>query len=151
MTDTREREGAMNRLACIAVIGAALIAAPLPAVGADAGERFMVPGPGTGSCESWTQGREAAGKDTLYSFTQEGWARLGRETWVLGYITALNAWYLPTDRGAVRNLSEGTDRAGLFAWIDNYCADYPLMHLTDATYLLADELAEKWLAAHPLQ
>ena len=53
---------------------------------------------------------------------------------MLGYIsqvksgirlTAVSRWFLPDDRGVVRNLAEGTDNAGLMAWIDNYCAAHP--------------------------
>lgn len=132
----------MKRLACIAVIGASLVVAPLPAAGADDGATYAVMGAGNVSCGTWTQERKS-------QTVLDQIVHLERESWMLGYITALNSWYLPDDRGVVRDLAEGTDNAGLMAWIDNYCAAHPLNALTEAAIHLADELMVKWHAAHP--
>jgi hypothetical protein len=101
-----------------------LIVAPLPAAGADeAGTTYEISGNGTVSCGAWTEGRKnRTTGDTI-----------GRQAWVVGYLTAVNRWYLPKDRGVARDLAKGTDTDGLFAWIDNYCAVHPLDALAGAT------------------
>jgi hypothetical protein len=128
----------MKRIACIAV-GAALLAAPLPAARASE-PTYTILGYGTASCGRWTQGRKPPQTDVL---------QVARQAWVLGYITSVNR-LLPEGRGPVdRNLSEGTDTNGLFGWIDNYCAANPLRSLAYALDMMTGELGAKWLAAHP--
>lgn len=139
----------MKRIVYIAVIGASLIAASLPAARSDAGRTARILAPGYDSCGAWSQGREAAGTGNTFAFTLAGSDRLARESWVNGYISAFNEWLLPYDRGVARDLSEGTDAQGLMAWIDNYCSAHPLDQVVDATAALATELATEWIAAHP--
>jgi hypothetical protein len=127
----------MKRMTYIAVVGALLVPAPLPAMAAE-GSNYMQLGPGGDSCGAWTQGRNDKNPE-------QNW----RQFWVLGYITSMNEWVLPMDRAATRNLSEGADVAGLFADIDNYCASKPLSDLADATTALVLDLLKKWYLAHP--
>ena len=130
----------MKRIAQIAAIGAISLAAPLPAAAAAADEgKYAILGHGAVSCGIWTQGRRPLLRDG---------SQLMREAWVLGYITAVS-WSLPADRGVVRNLAEGTDVDGIFAWIDNYCAAHPPELLGYSIAILAGELRERWLTAHP--
>ncbi|HEX3486256.1 MAG TPA: hypothetical protein VHT51_14430 [Micropepsaceae bacterium] len=133
----------MKHRARIAALGATLIAAPLPAVWADEGAQYMVLNTGRVSCGSWNQFRGAAKQDKYDVRSVQA------EEWVSGYITAVNAQLLPTDRGAARNLIEQTDSEGVFAWIDSYCAAHALLPLSEAASALVSELSAKWLAAHP--
>jgi hypothetical protein len=131
----------MKRIACIAAIGAISFAAPLPAAAGAADEgKYTILGHGAVSCGIWTQGRRPLLRDG---------PQLMREAWVLGYITAVSSWSLPLGRGAVRNVAEGTDVDGIFAWIDNYCAAHPPELLGYSIAILAGELRERWLTAHP--
>ena len=161
----------MKRMACVTVVGLSLLVAPLPAAGAEphtiplnglgqgqirqnapsSEARLAVHGNGgTDSCGSWTQGRaEACKDDTIHMSTQAASDRLMRESWVYGFITAINWSILPSDRGVVRDLAEDTDNRGLFAYIDNYCAVHPLETVYVAATDLTNELLAKWLAAHP--
>jgi hypothetical protein len=58
--------------------------------------------------------------------------------WVIGYLTGFNAY----GRGS-GNVSLGTDAEGLFAWITNYCQQYPLKTLENAAEALIIELTER--------
>ena len=143
----------MQRIIYMAVVGALFIGAPMSALGANSGTNYMVRGGGTDSCGSWTLAREAAGKGEAVVGGQLAIDRVRRENWVMGYLSALNLWYLdyvPHDSTLnLFDLTESTDVPGLFAWIDNYCAAHPLDHLSEATKALTIELVDKWLTAHP--
>ncbi len=137
----------MHRITSIVLVAASLVAVPVAAVGQDTMQTF---GAALESCGAWTQGREEAGNELSYGSSGASVQRLSRESWVEGYITALNV-NLPSRGGAVLNILEGGDLLGAFAWIDNYCAANPLDDLNRATFLLTDELRRRWLAAHPPQ
>jgi hypothetical protein len=83
-------------------------------VSAPAYSASVVYGPGAISCGKWTDDRHnnpfAAGDDV---------------SWVLGYVSAYNVW-------GKQDIPEGTDAAGMAAWIDNYCARNPLDSLAVA-------------------
>ena len=132
----------MNRVVWFVVFGVLSGATPLSAVAAEqaVGNAYMMLGAGPTSCGAWTQDHKSNPK------SPKGYAE---DIWVTGYITAMNLWYLPRDRGISRNLAEGTDVDGLAGWIDNYCSANPLDNIADAAEALAVELATKWFAAHP--
>lgn len=84
--------------------------------------------PGLETCRIWTQGR-----------TQADVAQGARQAWVLGFVTAANA-YTQNHGDSDGNLSKGTDTEGLYAWIDNYCAAHPLNRLSTASTALMNDL-----------
>ena len=49
----------------------------------------------------------------------------------------------------MRNLAEGTDADGVFAWIDNYCSAHPLETIYSAAEALVVTLGVKWQTNHP--
>ncbi len=138
------------RTASIVLVAASLVAVPAAAVGAEGSSAYMH-GAGINSCGSWTRGREVTEMGTRIPMNQEAVTQIERQSWVLGFLSAINGWYLPRDRGVSRHLSEGTDVNGLMAWIDNYCAANPQDNLAVATDALASEMADRWHTAHPPQ
>jgi hypothetical protein len=103
----------------------ALIAAAM--IGAERGATaYTVIGYGGQTCGKWTQDRNH----------NEFGARLN-EAWLLGFISARNG-----SSQAGFDITQDADNAGLFVWIDNYCAAHPLVLIADAaarliTYLEA--------------
>ena len=79
-------------------------------------------GAGTLSCGQWTEKRDF---DHAYMLS-----------WVLGFMSANNQWMK-------KDLTSGTDSAGLEAWIGNYCSAHPLDALAVAASNLAVELATR--------
>jgi len=130
----------MRHLTRLVVLGAALIAGEYTAEAAEARSQFMVLGAGFSSCESWTTDRGADSPNSRF-----------KEQWVLGYVTAMNNWVLPADRGAARNLAEEDGVEGLLDWMDDYCDDNPLVNVGNAVALMASEFQDRWSAAHPPQ
>ena len=130
----------MRYLARSMVFCAALMAGGYAAEAAEGRSQFMVLGAGFSSCESWTTDRSADGPSSRF-----------KEQWVLGYVTAMNNWVLPADRGAARNLAEEAGPEGLFDWMDEYCDDNPLTNVGNAVALMASEFQEQWSEAHPPQ
>ena len=86
-------------------------------------------GAGGKSCGSWTQDRRS-NADIAF----------GDEQWLLGYVSAANAWYLS---GTLGDVLKNTDSAGLAVWVDNYCANHPLDMVDDAAVELVTYLMKK--------
>ena len=128
----------MRYLTRLAVLCTALMAGGYAAEAAEGRSQFMVLGAGFSSCESWTTDRSADGPNSRF-----------KEQWVLGYVTAMNNWVLPADRGAARNLAEAEGVEGLLDWMDEYCDDNPLANVGNAVALMANEFQDRWSAAHP--
>lgn len=128
----------MRYLTRLAVLGAALLAGEYAAEAAEGRSQFMVLGAGFSSCESWTTDRNEDGPNSRF-----------KEQWVLGYVTAMNNWVLPADRGAARNLAEEDGVEGLLDWMDDYCDDNPLANVGNAVALMASEFQDRWNGAHP--
>jgi hypothetical protein len=99
------------------------LAFALTAAGAEAenwdGNR-MIYGAGTTTCGSWTAERKS-----------NDWYPKGQ--WMLGYITAISA---TTERPM-----QQSESLAFAAWVDNYCAKYPLKQLYEAVQELVQELA----------
>ncbi len=129
----------MRYLASLVVLSAALMAGGYASNAAEGRSQFMVLGAGFSSCEAWTTDRSADGPNSRF-----------KEQWVLGYVTAMNNWVLPADRGAARNLAE-SGVEGLLDWMDEYCDDNPLTNVGNAVALMASEFQERWNSAHPPQ
>jgi len=107
----------------VAVLGALVVAAPTRA-----DDRYVILGAGGRPCGSWLELRSRALPETTVL-----------QSWVLGYITSVNANVL-TGTGDV---SRGDSPDTLFAWIDNYCAAHPLDSIARATGALLDSLLVK--------
>lgn len=61
------------------------------------------------------------------------------QSWVLGYITSVNANLLTSSS----DVTGGASPDKLFSWIDNYCAAHPLDSLARAASALLDSFLVK--------
>lgn len=98
-----------------------------PAEGAD----LMVFGTGNTSCGVWSQGHSDGRKDAL---------AISQESWVFGYVTAMNSVSLLSGG---RDLGASVDGPGMIGWISNYCAANPLETIYKAADMLVGELARR--------
>jgi len=87
---------------------------------------YIALGTGANSCGTWTSETR----------TNVG---IENKSWVLGFLTAYNLYGLSVSD----NIAAGVNSAGLFAWIDNYCATHPLDDITTALEGLIAELKRK--------
>jgi hypothetical protein len=92
-----------------------------------AGE-YVILGAGSRPCGSWLQVRSQALPDSAVL-----------QSWVLGYITSVNANFLTSSP----DVTAGTSPDSLFSWIDNYCAAHPLDSVARATSALLDSFLAK--------
>jgi hypothetical protein len=111
-------------LSGLAAVFVVLLATPP----AHAGSQYVIFGAGSRPCGSWLQVRtQALPEDAVL------------QSWVLGYITSVNANLL----SVTQDVSAGASPETLFAWIDNYCTTHPLDSLARATSALLDSLLVK--------
>jgi hypothetical protein len=82
----------------------------------------MIIGAGALSCGQWLTDRQG-----LYSAQTI-------EAWITGYLSGFNAYVFHGD------MTNHTDNAGLFSWIDDYCHAHPLDDIAVATDRLIDAL-----------
>ena len=108
------------------MIRTAIIIALMMCSSASAAQTFMNLGQGALSCGRWATERR-----------QNNFTLFPLEAWILGYLTAYNAW----SENAPADVSKGTDVAGLFAWIDNYCASNPIDDIATASAHLVKTLS----------
>lgn len=87
----------------------------------------VVLGNGAQSCGTWTRHRQQGNPE---------WVDNG--VWVVGYISGYNAFGLGSS-----DVTAGTDTQGVWAWIDNYCANNPLDTIQVAATALILELERK--------
>jgi hypothetical protein len=107
---------------------AALLLVLLSAAPARAASEYMILGAGGRPCGSWLQVRSQALPDSAVL-----------QSWVLGYITSVNANFLTSSP----DVTEGANPDALFSWIDNYCAAHPLDTLARAASALLDSFLAK--------
>jgi hypothetical protein len=107
---------------------AALLASILLAVPADAGDQYVILGAGGRPCGSWLQVRSQALPDSAVL-----------QSWLLGYITSVNANLLSVNQ----DVTGGASADALYSRIDNYCAAHPLDTLARAAGALIDSLLVK--------
>jgi hypothetical protein len=100
----------------------------LAAVPARAGNEYAILGAGSRPCGSWLQARSQAAPDSAVL-----------QSWVLGYITSVNANVLTV----ASDVADGMAPDALFSWIDNYCASHPLDSVARATGSLLESLRSK--------
>jgi hypothetical protein len=95
---------------------------------ARAGDQYVILGAGSRPCGSWLRLRSQALPESAVL-----------QSWVLGYITSVNANLLSTSR----DVAGGADPDALFSWIDNYCATHPLDSVARGASALLDSLIVK--------
>jgi hypothetical protein len=100
-----------------------LLCAPAPA-----GNQYVILGAGSRPCGSWLQVRSATNPDSAVL-----------QSWVLGYITSVNANVLTVSQ----DVADGDTADGLYTWIDSYCAAHPLDTLARASAALLESLRAK--------
>jgi hypothetical protein len=111
-------------IVCLAACVAAVTSAA-PAHGAD---QYVIFGAGGRACGSWLQARNQTLPD-----------RAVLQSWVLGYITSVNANLLTSGR----DVTGGANADALFSWIDSYCATHPLDSIARAAGALLDSMLVK--------
>jgi hypothetical protein len=93
-----------------------------------ASSEYVVLGVGSRPCGSWLQVRSQALPDSAVL-----------QSWVLGYISSVNANFLTSSP----DVTSGASPDALFSWIDNYCAAHPLDTLARAANALLDSFLAK--------
>ena len=133
-------------LATLAVVGALLFSAG-SAWKAEAGAVdhqvgvYKNLGAGSISCGTWTKDSNAHSRDPQNSIFAAFWHV--NQNWVLGYITAFNAWGPLEKRPGASDISKGTNSDGITAWIDNWCRANPLEDITTGAIYLIEELEQR--------
>ena len=108
---------------------AGLIAAvALFAVPSYASDQYVIFGAGGRPCGNWLQVRSQALPDSAVL-----------QSWVLGYVTSVNANVLTVGQ----DVAKGDNPEALFTWIDDYCAAHPLDSVARAAGSLVDSLRTK--------
>lgn len=92
-----------------------------------AGGEYTILGAGGRPCGSWLQARNPSTEREVL------------QSWVLGYITSVNANVLTT----TQDVAAGMSPEKLFSWIDTYCTEHPLDSIARATGGLLDNLRVK--------
>jgi hypothetical protein len=90
--------------------------------------QYVIFGAGSRPCGSWLQVRSQALPDSAVL-----------QSWVLGYVTSVNANLLSVNR----DVTDGASPDALFSWIDNYCAAHPLDSLARAAGAMLDSYLAK--------
>jgi hypothetical protein len=99
-----------------------------PAFAASQTNQYVIFGAGSRPCGSWLQLRSQALPDSAVL-----------QSWVLGYVTSVNANLLSVNQ----DVTGGAAPDALFSWIDNYCAAHPLDSLARATGAMLDSYLAK--------
>jgi hypothetical protein len=93
-------------------------------------QRYHALGVGVGvSCGAWQEARRARNVQAI-----------GQESWVLGYVSASNAFAVATTQN---DFLAAVDAEAIWAWLDNYCRQHPLEKLAKATDALIVDLMRK--------
>ena len=93
-----------------------------------ASNQYVILGAGSRPCGSWLQLRSQALPESAIL-----------QSWVLGYVTSVNANLLSVNQ----DVTAGAAPDALFSWIDNYCAAHPLDSLARASGAMLDSLLVK--------
>ena len=107
---------------------AVVLSVALTASAAHAANEYVVLGAGSRPCGSWLQLRTQANPESAVL-----------QSWVLGYITSVNANVLTVSQ----DVADGSTPDALYAWIDSYCAAHPLDSLARGTANLLESLRAK--------
>jgi hypothetical protein len=107
---------------------ATILLALLSAAPVRAASEYVILGAGSRPCGSWLQVRSQALPDSAVL-----------QSWVLGYVTSVNANFLNSSP----DVTQGANPDVLFSWIDEYCAAHPLDSLARAASALLDSFLAK--------
>jgi hypothetical protein len=118
----------MRRYFSPKIVATALIVVFIYSTAAGAANQYVIVGAGSRPCGSWLQVRSQTSPDSAVL-----------QSWVLGYITSVNANVLTVNQ----DVADGTTPDALFSWIDGYCAAHPLDSLARASGGLLDSLRAK--------
>ena len=109
-----------SRLLGVAVLAAVLgLSSASPAAATD---NVHLIGAGMSSCEIWTADRTARNVDAVQD-----------EQWVVGYLSGVAIWTPDL------NPMKGVNAQAVWAWMDNYCREHPLVAIKDATSAFVEE------------
>ena len=120
-SETRRSAASVGR-AAVLFLATSIAAAP---AGRAPATIYVIFGAGSRPCGSWLQLRSQAQPDSAML-----------QSWVLGYITSVNAHELTI----TKDISDGTNPEALFSWIDDYCAAHPLDSVARAAASLSGVL-----------
>jgi hypothetical protein len=107
---------------------------------AEAKDSAMMVGSGQASCGTWTKvqaDRQPTDAAEIMRY-RTGSDVMTQIEWVRGFISAFNFY-----QSAKGDVTAGTDMDGIYAWIDNYCANHPLERVDQATIALINELSQR--------
>lgn len=110
--------------------------------GVAAKDYWTVIGEGQGSCGNWTKAqahRPHIGGDAMMPVTIADIPLSAQTAWVQGFLSAFNHYGGAT----APNIVDGIDANGVFAWIDNYCAEHPLDTIASASVALVSERSKR--------
>jgi hypothetical protein len=93
-----------------------------------ASDQYVIFGAGGRPCGNWLQVRSQALPDSAVL-----------QSWVLGYVTSVNANVLTVGQ----DVTKGENPDALFTWVDDYCAAHPLDSVARAAGSLVDSLRTK--------
>jgi hypothetical protein len=113
---------------CAAGYAGVMFAIVLFAASAYASDQYVILGAGGRPCGSWLQVRSQALPDSAML-----------QSWVLGYVTSVNANVLTVGQ----DVTKGDSPDALFTWVDNYCAAHPLDSVARAAGGLVESLRAK--------
>lgn len=102
----RRRANSGTKPAAAILLFALALWAPISTAG-----EYTILGAGSRPCGSWLQARSQVTPESSVM-----------QSWLLGYITSINAHELTI----TKDIAEGTNADGMFLWVDNYCTEHPL-------------------------
>jgi hypothetical protein len=105
-----------------------MFAMVLFAASAYASDQYVILGAGGRPCGSWLQVRSQALPDSAVL-----------QSWLLGYVTSVNANVLTVGQ----DVTKGDSPDALLTWVDNYCAAHPLDSVARAAGSLVESLRAK--------
>ena len=118
----------MRRYFSPKIVATALIVVFIYSTAAGAANQYVIVGAGSRPCGSWLQVRGQTSPDSAVL-----------QSWVLGYITSVNANLLTSGE----DVTGGANADALFSWIDGYCAAHPLDSIARAASALLDSMLVK--------
>ena len=118
-SETRRSAASVGR-AAVLFLATSIAAAPAGRAG-----EYTILGAGSRPCGSWLQARGQATPESTVM-----------QSWLLGYITSINAHELTI----TKDISEGTNPEGMFVWVDTYCSTHPLDSVARAAASLSGVL-----------
>ena len=118
----------MRRLRTLSAVALVSSVGLADGTAARAANEYVILGAGSRPCGSWLQARSQVNAESTVL-----------QSWVLGYITSINANVLTVSP----DIADGSTPEALFSSIDGYCASHPLDSLARGAGYLLDSLRAK--------